>query len=131
MSDILKTGAAWLGQQLKASASETVTYTRGAVSVSVQATLGQSLLKLDDNFDGRIQRTDADFVIIAQDLTDAFAARSSTFGEPKRGDRITVGFPEGNRVYEALAPGREPCWKWEDAVGHTLLRIHGTYVANA
>ena len=50
MPDVLQQGSDWLADQLKQHASRTVIYSRGADQVSVQATIGRTLLKLDDGF---------------------------------------------------------------------------------
>lgn len=131
MSDMIKDGVAWLGNQLNTYASVSTTYTRGAVSVSVTATIGSSLLKLDQNYDQRIQHTDADFDYQTADLTAAFVAAGSMFTEPKRGDRITASFADGSRYYDVLPVGNEPHWRWLDPINHTRLRVHGTYKGNA
>jgi hypothetical protein len=43
MGDLLKDGLAWLTTQLKASASQPVTYVRGGDMIAVYATLGQTM----------------------------------------------------------------------------------------
>ncbi|MCL6507837.1 MAG: hypothetical protein K6T59_12500 [Bryobacteraceae bacterium] len=69
MPDLLQTGSDWLADQLKTHASRQVVYRRGAQQVAVQATVGRTLLKLDDGFGGvRMEWTDRDFLIHAADL---------------------------------------------------------------
>lgn len=89
MPDLLRTGSDWLADKLKEHASRPVVYRRGAVEVTVQATIGRTLLKLDDGYGGvRMEWTDRDFLIHAADLVLGTATVL-----PERGDTIreTVG----------------------------------------
>lgn len=123
MADLLKSGLAWLTGQLKANASQTVTYARGMDSVSVQATFGQKLLKIDDGFGGiRIEWTDMDFCIPAADLT---------FGSglviPERGDLVHVHIGADTETFEVFPFGNEPPWRWSDP-HQSMLRIHCKHI---
>jgi len=123
MADVLRDGAVWLAGKLKAFASRTVLYRRGAVEVSVQATVGRTLLRLTDGYGGvRMERTDRDFLIAAADLAAAFGP---SFGEPEPGDRVTETGEDGAvHTFEALPyGGTEPCWRWADDY-RVLYRIH-------
>lgn len=116
---MLEEGLAWLSNALKSSVAKAVTYRRGTEEVSVKATIGKTLLKLSDDFGNvRMEWTDRDFLIAADDLVIA--------GEqvlPQRGDRIIEQQGTKTFVYEVLAPGGEPEWRWCDPC-HKLLRIH-------
>lgn len=119
MADLLKDGLAFLTAQLKAHASETVTYARGYDTVDVQATFGQKLLKLDDGNGGiRMEWTDLDFCVPAADLD---------FGsgpvEPERGDQIYVTAGSETQVFEVVPFGSDPPWRWSDP-HQSMLRIH-------
>lgn len=118
MADVLQNGLDWLADQLKTHASRAVTYSRNADQVTVQATIGRTLLKLDDGFGGvRMVWTDRDFLIHAADLV-----LNSSVTLPEPGDQIRE--TEGTtRIYEVLAPGDEPVWRWSDPY-HKVLRIH-------
>jgi len=119
MGDLLDDGLAWLAEQLKAHASRTVVYRRGANEVTVQATVGRTLLKLDDGYGGvRMEWTDRDFVIAADDLV---LGGEKTL--PQRGDQVRETVDGQTLVYEVLAPGSEPEWRWSDP-HRRLLRIH-------
>jgi hypothetical protein len=120
MTDLLQGAALWLQGQLKANASQPLSYTRGANRVAVQGSPTDSLLALSEDFDGRVERTDADFVIATADLVAAFAALAVTFATPQRGDTVTWG----TQVYQVLAPGNEPPWRWQDPY-HVMIRVHG------
>ena len=118
MSDLLKTGATWLQQQLEEHASREVTYRRGAASVVVNATVGSSLLKVASGQYGEVQmvRTDRDYLIAAEDLV-----LSGGVVEPADGDQIHDA--TDGRKYEVLAPRGEPSWRYSDN-RRTMLRIH-------
>lgn len=120
MTDLLRTGAAWLAGQLKASAGRTVTYCRGAGTVSLTATVGRTLMRLADGQGGTfVEWTDRDYLFPAADLI-----LSGSLTEPARGDQIRDTDEAGNVVvYEVLAPGGEPPWRYSDPQG-VMLRVH-------
>ena len=119
MPDLLQTGSDWLADQLKTHASRQVVYRRGALQVAVQAMVGRTLLKLDDGYGGvRMEWTDRDFLIQAADLV-----LGSTPTLPERGDLIRETQGAKTFVYEVMAPGKEPPWRWSD-VFRKVLRIH-------
>lgn len=119
MPDLLRTGSDWLADMLKEHASRPVAYRRGAVEVAVQATIGRTLLKLDDGYGGvRMEWTDRDFLIHAADLV-----LGGTAVLPERGDTVREAVGAATFVYEVMAPGKEPPWRWSD-VFHKMLRIH-------
>lgn len=124
MPDLLDTGSEWLADQLKTHASRPVVYRRGADEATVQATVGRTLLKLDDGYGGvRMEWTDRDFLIHAADLV--------LDGEPslpERGDLIRETQGTTTFVYEVMAPGKEPPWRWSD-VFRKVLRIHTKQIA--
>ncbi|MBM3983780.1 MAG: hypothetical protein FJ304_26640 [Planctomycetes bacterium] len=117
MPDLLKFGSDWLADMLKEHASRPVVYRRGAVEVTVQATIGRTLLKLDDGYGGvRMEWTDRDFLIHVADL-------GAVIVLPERGDTIREAQGDKTFVYEVMAPGKEPAWRWSD-VYRKVLRIH-------
>ena len=119
MPDLLQFGSDWLADQLKTHASRQVIYQRGAQQVTVQATVSRTLLKLNDGYGGvRMEWTDRDFLIHAADLV---LAGSPTL--PERGDVIREMQGTTTFVYEVMAPGKEPPWRWSD-VFRKVLRIH-------
>ena len=119
MGDMLDSGLGWLAEKLKAHASRQVVYRRGADEVTVQAIIGRTLLKLDDGYGGvRMEWTDRDFVIAADDLV---LGGEKTL--PQRGDQVRETVDGQTLVYEVLAPGSEPEWRWSDP-HRRLLRIH-------
>ncbi len=119
MSDLLEAGMAWLASQLKAHVSRLVVYQRDDAQVAVQATVGRTLLKLDDGEGGVVlQWTDRDFLISAADLV---LGGLPTLPQPA--DRIRETLGAVTRVYEVMAPGDEPPWRYSDPYGK-VLRIH-------
>lgn len=124
MPDLLETGQQWLADQLKTHASRSVVYVRGIEQVVVPATIGRTLLKLDDGYGGvRMEWTDRDFLISAADLL--LAGNAAT---PERGDRIRETVGAQILVFEVMAPGKEPPWRWSDPF-RKMLRIHTKHVA--
>jgi hypothetical protein len=127
MADMLADGLAFLTKTLKASASQTVTYARGTQSVQAQATFGNKLLKLTDEFGQiRMQWTDMDFCIPASDLP--FATWSGP-DNPDRGDLVYVSQPDQNQVqvFEVFPFGTEPPWRWADP-HQSMYRVHCKYI---
>ena len=123
MADLLEAGQQWLAEQLKEHASRRVTYHRGAEAIAVQATIGRTLLKLDDGYGGvRMEWTDRDFLIQAADLVLGGAAVT-----PERGDRITETVGLNTSVFEVMAYGGDPPWRYSDPFGK-LLRIHTKFI---
>lgn len=119
MGDVIQQGMDWLAEKLKAHASTPVLYRRGAEEVTVQAVIGRTLLKLDDGYGGvRMEWTDRDFLIAAEDLV-----LGGQPALPMRGDQIRETQDGKTMIYEVLAPGNEPEWRWSDP-HHRLLRIH-------
>ena len=118
MGDLLEESSAWLdGQRLK-RLSRTVSYRRGEDSVDVRAAIGRTVFEVEDSV-GVLERTESrDFLIPASDLV---------LGDeqvlPQQGDRIAETQDGKVYVYEVMAPGREPCWRFSDPYRRTL-RIH-------
>lgn len=123
MGDMLQSGLGWLKDQLQEHVSRSVTYHRGNDQVSVQATLGRSLLKLDDGYGGiRMEWTDRDFLIPASALI-----LGSTATIPERGDRIHELNETSTSMFEVMAYGGEPPWRYCDPHQH-MLRIHTKFI---
>lgn len=108
---------------LKDFASDPVIYVRPRTgqSVQIQATYGQKLLRLHDQFGGvRIEWTDLDFIIAAADLH----FDDGILIKPERHDEIYLTVASGEvQVYEVFPFGFEPPWRWS-GVSDLLYRIH-------
>ena len=122
MGDLLEQSAAWLEEQRVQHMSQPVTYHRGVDSVGVQATIGRTVFEVDDGTGFREKIESRDFLILAEDLI-----INGQVAVPQRGDRIKE--TQGNTVYvyEVLAPGEEPHYRFSDLYRKTL-RIHTKHV---
>ena len=95
---------------------ESVTYTRGAMTVTVTATRGISrwdseAVEGSVNIDERSE----DWLIIATDRAEA-----GITGGPTRGDTIT---DENETIFRVMPPSSaEQVWRWHDR-GRTVYRI--------
>jgi len=123
MTDLLEKGSTWLEDQRTRHLTRLVTYQRGTNSVEVKATFGRTIFEEADDF-GVIQKTESrDFLVLAADLV--------LNGErvlPKAGDRIREVQGDQGFVYEVMAPGTEPPFRYSDAYRQTV-RIHTKHVA--
>jgi len=118
MSNILERGSAWLDDQRLRHLSRPVTYCRGNASVEVQAAVGRTVFEVDNGTAVLEQFESRDFLIRAADLV---LGDAQTL--PQRGDRIRETQDGVTYVYEVMAPGREPCFRFSDPFRRTL-RIH-------
>ena len=123
MSNLMEQGAAWLADQLKAHGSVEVTYQRDAAQVAVRATIGKTEFEIDDG-SGLIQRFQSrDYLIQTADLQ---LGGQATL--PVAGDRVRETVGDQTFVYEVLAPGNEPHFRYSDPF-RKVLRIHTKLVA--
>jgi len=117
--DLLRRGMAWLADQSRQQLAQQVQYARGAQSVPLQATFGQSLLKLEDGQGHLVMEwTDADIVIAAADLI-----LGGVLTQPQRGDTVTTVYRGNTLAYEVLPIKGEPPWRWSDPF-NTQMRVH-------
>ena len=122
MGNLFECGNAWLADQLKAHGSSEVTYQRGADQVEVQATIGKTEFEVDDG-SGIIQRFQSrDYLIQTDDLQ---LGGQATL--PVAGDRVRETVGDQTFVYEVLAPGNEPHFRYSDPF-RKVLRIHTKHV---
>ena len=118
MADLLGKAAAWLDDQRVRHLSRPVTYARGEHSVEVQAAVGRTEFEVD-NGTGILEKVESrDFLIRTSDLV--LGGQNVL---PERGDRIRETKDGLTYVYEVMAPGREPCWRYSDPY-RRALRIH-------
>jgi hypothetical protein len=122
MANLLETGASWLADQLKAHASHSVTYIRGTEQVAVQATIGKTEFEIDDESGIIIRSQSRDFLIQAADLQ-----LGSVESLPVAGDLIRDTQGSNTFVYEVMAPGNEPPYRYSDPF-RKLLRVHTKHV---
>ena len=123
MSDLLKTGSDWLSGQLKSYASQSVTYARGAYSVTVDATVGRTIFDPGDGVATYQKWESRDYLI---DTADLILNGSQTL--PARGDTITETIGGVSVVYEVTSPKDTPHFVYSDAY-RKKLRIHTSQVS--
>jgi len=124
MTDLLEQGAAWLDGKRHNFLTRTVVYQRGQASVQVQATVGQTVFRIDDGYGGSVRVVQRDYLIRGEDLI-----LSGDEVLPQRGDRIRETQNGKVFVHEVMGPGGgEPDWRYSDPHRRTL-RIHTKHVA--
>lgn len=120
--DLLDKGAAWLEDQRHQHLTRTVTYQRGTDTVELAATIGRTRFEQTDE-DGLMHQVEArDYLVRTQDLV---LAGSQAL--PEAGDQIREADGDQVFVYEVMAPGGEPPWRYSDPQRRTL-RIHTKHV---
>jgi len=121
--NLLERASNWLEDRRTEHASRTVTYERGANTVDVSASIGRTIFDVDNGF-GVVERIEArDFLLLTDDLV---LGGGRTL--PERGDRVKEVQGDSTFVYEVMAPGKEPHWRYSDPYRKTL-RIHTKHVA--
>jgi len=118
VADILQQAAAWLDGMRATHLVRTVAYRRGAESVDLDATIGKTIFEIDDGSGATATFESRDFLILAADLVIGAGPV-----EPQAGDKIAEVLGAELVIYEVMAPGREPCWRYSDPYRITL-RIH-------
>lgn len=113
MANRFESGTAWLAQKLKASASSSAIYHRGAASCPLGATFGRRETVVESG--GLVEQHEQwDFVITAADLV-----LGGVVELPREGDRIEAA----GRMYEVLPLPGQDCFRPCDPFG-IQLRIH-------
>lgn len=122
MADLLQRGAAFLEDQRHRHMTRPVVYLRGGASVELDATIGRTVFDQQDQF-GVLHRTESrDYLIRAADL--ALAGEQVL---PKAGDRVREPAGTGALLYEVVAPGAEPPFRFSDPE-RTTLRVHTKFI---
>ena len=114
MADMLSDGAAWMADQLAASASLTVAYKRAANSSQFVATIGKSMFESSGQNGVTEQWESRDYIVKTADLP---------YGEPLRGDVIVEDIGGVSVFYEVTAPRGVPLFHYGDAF-QNLVRVH-------
>ena len=123
MTDVLEQSSDWLQEMRTKHATRTVSYSCGPQSLEVLATIGRTVFESVDDH-GLIVKTESrDFLVLTQDLVLGGEAVL-----PKSGDRIREAAGSVTLVYEVMAPGGEPVWRYSDPYRKTI-RIHTKLVA--
>jgi len=119
---MLEKAASWLDGQRVQHMSRPVTYSRGAESVELAATLGSTTYEVTDDAGATVQAKATDFIVSA----DALVLGGETV-KPQPGDRIDV--PAGDKVlvFEVLDLGGAGHYRPADPFGKAW-RIHAKQV---
>lgn len=115
MVNILSNGVSWLADQVGTNVTNTVTYSRGAQSVSLAAAIGRTNYRIADDYGSRLEHGDRDYLIRV-----AVLKLGGVATEPAVGDRITEA--DGS-IYEVLPPFGEPAWRYSDPYNFAY-RVH-------
>jgi len=123
MTDLLAKGSEWLEAERTKHLTRPATYQRGAESVELASTVGQTVFRIDKGYGVHEHYESRDYLVLAVDLILGGAAVL-----PKAGDRVRE--TDGGKVfvYEVMAPGNEPAWRYSDPYRRTM-RIHTKLVA--
>lgn len=121
--NLLERASNWLEDRRTQHATSSVTYQRANDTVVVAASVGRTTFEVDNGF-GVVERTESrDFLVLTDDLV-----LGGTRTLPERGDRVRETQGATTFVYEVMAPGKEPHWRYSDLYRRTL-RIHTKHVA--
>lgn len=117
---LLSRGQSWLNRTLAVAAGVSLTYTRGAQSVTLTGWVGRTAFaQLPGSGSGAaVIWGDRDYLIPVSDLVLGGSAVT-----PQRGDRISETIDGVSLTFEVLAPGTEPAWRYSDA-GRQTYRVH-------
>jgi hypothetical protein len=118
MTDMLRKGQEWLSSKLTEHASHEVVYRRDELGTVLKATIGKSMYDQDDG-EGVVTRSQVrDFLIDTQSLL------LSVIGSlPRRGDTIVEIDGDTTFIFEVMALGGDPPWRYSDPF-RLKLRIH-------
>jgi len=123
MGDLLQQGAAWLEGVRHRHMTRPVVYQRGALAVTIQATVGRTVFEVS-NAQGVVTQVERrDFLVRAEDLV-----LGGVLVLPAPGDRIRETRGGKVHVYEVMGAGNEKHFRPSDPDGLTL-RIHTAEVA--
>lgn len=114
MADLLRSGAAWLANQLQKSAGTLCAYKRGNNVAQLTASISRSTFESQGS-NGVIEAWESrDYLVKTDELP---------YGEPRRGDIIVEELDGVATLYEVTAPRGVPIFHYADAF-QTVLRIH-------
>lgn len=119
MVNVLEEGAEALKDQLRDFASSKVTYRSGpSSSVEVDATIGRTIFEVfsASNVVQRTESKDFIFPVVQLDF-------GSGVVEPKRGDLVEFARDGRTDIFQVMAPGDEPDWRFAD-VYRKQYRVH-------
>lgn len=121
MADLIRSGAAWLADQLKSNAGASVEYRRGNATATVTAVVGRSVFESQDQSGVSETWESRDYIIKAIDFPHS---------EPLRGDRIVETLDGVSVVFEVVSPRGVPLFHHGDPF-HQTIRVHTSRVGVA
>jgi hypothetical protein len=123
LDDLLRSASDWLEEMRVKFMARMVIYVRGSQRLDVRATIGRTIFRINAGY-GLTERFEArDYLILANDLV-----LEGTPILPKAGDRIHESQGSLVFIYEVMAPGNEPHYRYSDGYRKTL-RIHTKLIA--
>jgi len=122
LTDLLEQAASWLDDQRVRHMSRLVTYSRGADSVELLATLGTTTYEVTDDAGATVQAKATDFIVSAEALV-----LGGQVAKPQPGDRIRVTSGEKVLVFEVMDLGGAGHCRPADPYGKAW-RIHAKQV---
>lgn len=132
MSTLFEMADDWLPGAVEDAAGVEVTYTRaGQTPLTFTAVVGQTRFASNQEGGARLIFGERDYLVRSEliaGLTDPDGRQPD--GEPMEGDRITQTVRGAAMTFECATPETgEPAWRWSDADGQTVARIHCKRVA--
>lgn len=125
MANMLQKGAQWLSGKRHAHMTIAVVYRRGTESTELLATIGKTEWDQADEF-GIVRRFESrDFLVRSADLI-----LGGVTVQPEAGDQVVETALGGSLVYEVMAPGGAPPWRYSDTYRSTI-RVHTKHVGSA
>ena len=118
MGNMLEDSSAWLEAMRKKHLASSVKYCRDGECVIVQATVGRTVFQIARDMNPFERFESRDYLVTATDLV--FQGNAVL---PRRGDTIREEQDGKVYVYEVMAPGTEPHFRYSDPYRKTL-RIH-------
>lgn len=118
MNDLIQEGTNWLVGQLQNHVSQSVVYSRGSDSVTLNATIGKTDRETFDDHGFGVKSQVRDFLLKAEELI-----LNNQKVIPRRGDRITQTLGTQSHVYEVVETGGDKHYRPSDPYG-VMYRIH-------
>lgn len=118
MATSFDSAVAGMAKAVRRSRGVPITYCRGGDALALTAVPAEDRYLADDGHGLLQQQFVRDYLVLAADLD--FGGGPT---EPRQGDQIKETIDGQVKVYEVVALGGEPHWRYSDS-GHTVVRIH-------
>lgn len=114
----------FLGRAMKDTFPAEITYTRGAETITITASVGRTVFASQQDGKARVEFGEIDLVIDSADLV-----LGGVKSEPARGDRVGITLDGTAMTLELMIPQtREPAWRYSDPE-RKRIRLHLKRVA--